>query len=85
MGTGGVGGREHDSVQELAVRLGRRARIAGKVSCGWEGIGTGTRGMVGSLDTVVLEWGGHRVWISESLGLVSVFPSWAQSSCGSQR
>lgn len=49
------------------------------------GSGTGTRGMEGSLDTVALERGVHRVWISESLGLAFVFPWWPQGSCGSQQ
>lgn len=39
------------------MRWRRQAPIAGELSCGWEGSGIGTRGMVGSLDTVVLEVG----------------------------
>lgn len=56
------------------MRWDRWAQIARKISCGWELLRTGTKGTVGSLDTMVLKWGGHHVWISESLGLVSVFP-----------
>ena len=74
MGTGLVGG-EVLCGPRAAVRWGSRGQTPGEVNCscvgGLRDWNWGYERVSGRRDPQV---GSHHVWISESLGLVSVFP-----------
>lgn len=74
MGTG-LGGGEALCGPRAAMRWGSWGKTPGEVSCGWVGglrdWNWGYEWVSGHRDPQV---GSHHVWISESLGLVSVFP-----------